>query len=118
MNGAAQIVLRDWIFGDTRLHPLKVNATAAAQSSASVKVGDSITQLYANDEAILSVIQTRKERRKQGGLVKFECGSIDPREAAVEQPWNGLEQNSDDEGGDEADDNDNEGRDVDREEEN
>ena len=120
MNGAARIVLRDWTLGNFPRYttpPAQADNVTAAQSSTLAKVGDSITQLYANDEAILSVIKTRKERRKQGGLVKFKCGSIDPRKAAVEQPWNGLEQNSDDEGGDEADDDDDEGMDVDREEE-
>lgn len=114
------MVLRDWSLGRFQRYttPLAqaVNA-AAAQSSTLAKADDSNTQLYADDEAILSITQTRKERRKQGGVVKFDCGSIDLRKAAVDQPWNGLEQNDDEEGDDEVDDGDDEGRDVDREEE-
>ena len=71
-------------WGDMTPHTLKLSiltAAAAAQSSTSVKVGDRTTQLYANDEAILSIVQTRKdsERCKLGGLVKFASGSIHRR---------------------------------------
>ena len=91
-----------------------VNATA--ESSITAKLtdhGDSIAQLYTKDEAILSVIQTRKERRKQGGLVKFACGSIDPRKVVVEEPWNGLAQDDDEESDEVEDGGDVEGMDVD-----
>ena len=113
MNGAARIVLRDWSLGKFMRYttPPVIN-TAAAQSSITTnitKLGDDITQLYANDEAILSKVQTRKERRKQGSLVKFSYESIDPRKAVVEEPWNGMEQDSDEEGdGDDDEDEDDE----------
>jgi len=89
-----------------------VNATAAQSFS------DSISQLYANDKAILSFVQTRKERRKQGGLVGFACGSMDLRKVAVEEPWDGLEENNDGEGDNDGveDEGEGEGMDVDREE--
>jgi len=98
--------------------PPGVNA-AAAQSSITAKLtklGDDITQLYTNDEAILSMVQTRKERRKQGGLIKFSHGSIDLRKVAVEEPWNGMKHNNDEESdGDDDDENDVGGMDVDPE---
>ncbi|KAF8816517.1 P-loop containing nucleoside triphosphate hydrolase protein [Phlegmacium glaucopus] len=125
LAGAARIVLRDWSLGKFNRYTTPpaptVDATAAAQLSIKLANPDeNITQLYSNDEGILSVIQTRKERRKQGGLVKFASGSIDPRKAAVEEPWSGLEHN-DDEESDEDDqfdaEADVEGMDVDGEDE-
>ena len=119
MAAAARIVLRDWSIGKfdryTTPPPATVINTSTAQSESSKTAkladpSDDIIQLYANDEAILSTVKTRKERRKQGGLVKFAYGSIDPRRLAVEEPWNGLEQSDDEE--EEVDD---EGMDVDGE---
>ena len=111
-------MLRDWSIGKFDRYttpPATVINTSTAQSESSKTAkladpSDDIIQLYANDEAILSSIKTRKERRKQGGLVKFAYGSIDPRRVAVEEPWNGLEQSDDEE--EEVDD---EGMDVDGE---
>ena len=95
-------MLRDWNLGKltryTTPPALSVNATAA-QSSLTVKLtklGDDLAHIYTSDEAILSTIQTKKERRKQGGIVKFAYGSIDPRKVAVKEPWDGLKQNDDD----------------------
>jgi nuclear GTP-binding protein len=113
LAGAARIVLRDWSIGKFDRYttppsaPVINTATAQSESSITAKLAnpcDNITQLYVNDEAILSTIQTRKERRKQGGLVKFAYGSIDPRKVAVDEPWNGLEQNDDEEREDDVDD--------------
>ena len=126
MASAARIVLRDWSIGKFDRYttpPAAVNtATAQSESSTTAKLAnpcDNITQLYVNDEAILSTIQTRKERCKQGGLVKFAYGSIDPRKVAVEEPWNGLEQNDDEESNDDHDDKevDDEGMDIDGDDE-
>jgi nuclear GTP-binding protein len=123
LNGAARVVLRDWSVGKImRYTTLPVSAVNAivAQSSPAAKLADSISELYVNDEAIISIVQTRKERRKQGGLVGFTCGSIDPRKAAMEESWNGEEEeNSDDEGDDDEveGEDDGEGMNVDREDE-
>ena len=126
MASAARIVLRDWSIGKFDRYttpPAAINTTTAqSESSITAKLADScdnITQLYVNDEAILSTIQTRKERCKQGGLVKFAYGSIDPRKVAVEEPWNGLEQNDDEESNDDHDDKevDDEGMDIDGDDE-
>ena len=124
MAAAARIVLRDWSIGKfdrytTPPTPVIKTATAPPESSITAKLGDpcdNLTQFYANDEAILSTIKTRKEKRKQGGIVKFAYGSIDPRKVAVEEPWNGLEQNGVEES-DDDDDGVDEGMDVEGEEE-
>lgn len=96
------------------------NATAAQSFEVAkpTNFSDSIAQLYANDKAILSFVQTRKERRKQGGLVGFACGSMDLRKVAVEEPWDGLEENNDEEGDNDGveDEDEGEGMNVDREE--
>jgi nuclear GTP-binding protein len=125
LAAAARIVLRDWSIGKfdrytTPPAPVINTATAQSESSITAKPADScdnITQLYANDEAILSTIRTRKERRKQGGIVKFAYGSIDSRKVAVEEIWNGLEQNDDEESDDDDDEVDDGGMDVDGEDE-
>ena len=135
MASAARIVLRDWSIGkfDRYTTPPSSAAasvkTATAQSSTTITAkptdnpcDDDITRLYANDEAILSTIPTRKERRKRGGLVKFVCcgSGIDPRKVAVEEPWNGLEQDDDEEsdGDEDEDENDDvQGMDIDGEDE-
>ena len=127
MAAAARIVLRDWSIGKfdryTTPPPATVIdiSTGHSESSKTAKLADpsdDIIQLYANDEAILSSIKTRKERRKQGGLVKFAYGSIDPRRVAVEEPWNGLEQSDDEEEEVDDEDMDVDGEDVDVDEEN
>ena len=127
MASAARIVLRDWSIG-------KFDRYTTPQSTASVKTAtitakltdnpgdDEITRFYVNDEAILSTIPTRKERRKRGGLVKFVCcgSGIDPRKVAVEEPWNGLEQDDDEESDGDEDDDENDdvqGMDIDGEDE-
>jgi nuclear GTP-binding protein len=125
LAAAARIVLRDWSIGKFDRYttpPAPVIKTAPAQSESSITAKladpcDNITQLYANDEAILSTIRTRKERRKQGGLVKFTYGSIDSRKVAVEELWSGLEQNDDEESHDDDDEVDDEGMHVDGEDE-
>ncbi|KAF8960205.1 hypothetical protein BDZ97DRAFT_1834514 [Flammula alnicola] len=64
--------------------------------------------LYANDEAILAAIPTRKERRKGGGL----------RKAAVEEDWAALQHAEDEESdddGDESEDGRGEEEDLDEE---
>ena len=130
MTAAARIVLRDWSIGKFDRYTTPPTApiinTVTAQSESSVTANlanpsDNIAQLYVNDETILSTIRTRKERRKQGGLVKFTHGSIDSRKVAVDEPWNGLEQSddeeSDDDGNEIGDQVDVEGMEVDDEDE-
>lgn len=115
-------MLRDWSLGNFTRYTTPPATSPQSSTAAAAELRnleDNITQLYANDEAILSIVQTRKERRKQGGLVRFASGSIDPRKVAVEEPWNILEQNSDEEGSDDEDEHeiDNEDMNVDEEHE-
>ena len=98
MAATARIVLRDWSIGKfdrymTLPTPVIKTATAPPDSSITAKLADlcdNLTQFYANDEAILSTIKMRKERHKQGGLVKFAYGSIDPWKVAVEEPMSNI----------------------------
>ena len=117
MAGAARIVLRDWSIGKFDRFTTPSSAPPVINTAAATTQSES--SLYVNDEAILSTIQTRKERRKRGGLVRFTYGSIDPRKVAVEEPWNGEgdddEEEVDDEIGVEGDV---EGMDIDEDEEN
>lgn len=67
----------------------------------------------------MEAIPTRKERRKQGGLVKLTALGADERKAALEADWAGLQNDADEEsdGGDnDAEAVDGEGMDVDSEE--
>ncbi|KAF9474929.1 hypothetical protein BDN70DRAFT_884317 [Pholiota conissans] len=124
LTGAARIVLRDWSVGKlshyTIPSPKSITHTTPAEPSNS-KSDTLLAHLYANDEAVLAGIPTRKEKRKEGGLVKLTAtNSADERKAAIEQDWAGLEVSEDEESDDddeqpEADDD--EGMDVDSEEE-
>lgn len=49
------------------------------------------TQFYAEDDAILMALSTRKEMRKKGGLVRVSPGSIEERKVAMDQSWVVLE---------------------------
>ena len=131
MASAARIVLRDWSIGKFDRYTTPPSSatsvkTGTAQTSTTITAkltdnpgDDEITRLYVNDEAILSTIPTRKERRKRGGLVKFVCcgSGIDSRKVVVEEPWNGLEQDEDEESDENEDENDVQGMDIDGEDE-
>jgi nuclear GTP-binding protein len=116
-------VLRDWSTGKfdrytTPPPPVTNTATAQSESFITTKLAEpdpcyNITQLYVNDEVILSSIQTRKKRRKEVGLVKFTYGSIDSRKVAVLDQCNGLKQNDNEESN--VDEVDVEGMDIDDE---
>jgi nuclear GTP-binding protein len=93
LAGAARIVLRDWSIGKFDRYTTPPSAPPVINTATTTL---SESSLYVNDEAILSTIQTRKERRKKGGLVRFAYGSIDPRKVAVEEPWNGESSDDDD----------------------
>lgn len=69
-----------------------------------------LTELYAKDASLLEAIPTRKERRKQGGLVKLTALSADERKAALEVDWAGLQNDEDEES--DGDDDESEGLDA------
>ena len=56
--------------------------------------------LYAGDERILATISTRRERRKTAGVVKMAPSALEARKAALDLPWVGEDDESD-EGDDE-----------------
>ena len=99
MAAAARIVLRDWSIGkfDRYTTPSAPTNTATAQSSSiTAKLVNPCDKSLSsvNDEAILSSVQTRKERRKQGCLIKLGYGSIDRQWL-----WKSLGKGCDDENG-------------------
>ncbi|KAJ7762824.1 hypothetical protein DFH07DRAFT_405096 [Mycena maculata] len=123
LTGAARAVLRDWSVGK---FPRFTVPPAAAGAATEMEEG--------GDEAVLAGLQTRKELRKTKGLVKFVCGAIETRRAAVEEIWVPVTREKDDEsegvdeededmedGGDEEQDDDDEmddgGEEEDEEEE-
>ncbi|KJA16108.1 hypothetical protein HYPSUDRAFT_47760 [Hypholoma sublateritium FD-334 SS-4] len=122
LTGAARIVLRDWSVGKLAHFTLPSTKSVAAPAEPSTSELDPIlAQLYANDETLLAGIPTRKEKRKEGGLVKLTASkSADERPAAIEQEWAGLQNVADsasDDDDDQPEDDDAEGMDVDSQEE-
>ncbi|KAF5320667.1 hypothetical protein D9619_001196 [Psilocybe cf. subviscida] len=116
LTGAARIVLRDWSVG--KLAHYTTPPTTSANTTGEPKQDAFLTELYAKDAALLEAIPTRKERRKQGGLVKLTALSADERKAAVEADWAGLQNAEDEESDsddDDAEDANAEGMDVDSE---
>lgn len=100
--------------------PSTKSVTAPAEPSTS-ESDPILAQLYVNDEALLAGIPTRKEKRKEGGLVKLTASkSADERPAAIEQEWAGLQNAADsasDDDDEQPEDDDAEGMDVDSQEE-
>ncbi|KDR74391.1 hypothetical protein GALMADRAFT_250307 [Galerina marginata CBS 339.88] len=129
LTGAARIVLRDWSIGKLSHYatppttststPTVIPGTAESSSKSQLADAESfITQLYTKHEAILAGLPTRKEKRKQGGLVKLSSGVVDDRKTALEEDWAGLEDSEDEESDvDEPTGLDVEGMDVDEAEE-
>ncbi|KAF7971036.1 hypothetical protein HWV62_22155 [Athelia sp. TMB] len=83
LSGAARIVLRDWSVGRfPRFTPAPTAAAPAEQD--------------ARDEAILAQLKTRKEMRKEGGLVKFTAAPVESRRVDVDGKWPGLTEEEED----------------------
>ncbi|KAF8875335.1 hypothetical protein CPB84DRAFT_1796594 [Gymnopilus junonius] len=131
LTGAARIVLRDWNIGKfahyttpptqpaSSANPSVEHAESSAKSGS--KDADStfasfVSQLSAKaDETILAGLPTRKDRRKQGGLVKVLSGTVDERQVDLEGDWPALASEESD--GDDEGEASFEGMDVDEEEE-
>ncbi|KAJ7283380.1 hypothetical protein C8J57DRAFT_1709798 [Mycena rebaudengoi] len=107
LTGAARIVLRDWSTGKFPRYTVPPASSTATTPS-----------LTPADEAALATLQTRKDLRKARGLVKFTCGTIEARKAAVQEPWApiALEKDEDAEGDDAEDEEVDEGQDEEDEE--
>lgn len=100
LTAAARIVLRDWSTGklERASIPPPTKSTLADLTTA-------FSELYTTaDSDVLSRVRTKKEMRKEGGLVKMASGTVDGRELELEKVWIGLEADSEDEEDEEEDD--------------
>lgn len=93
-------MLRDWSTGRFKWYttpptPREVKAVSKKLSA--------FAGFYAADEDILTTLQSRKDLRKSGGLVKFASGQADLRKVAVDEPYHKPEdkENDSDEDADE-----------------
>ncbi|KIJ37431.1 hypothetical protein M422DRAFT_260103, partial [Sphaerobolus stellatus SS14] len=94
---AGRAVLRDWT---TAKLPYYTDAPAVSAEARVVDEKD-LKDLYAKaDEKALKEVRSKKEMRKEGGLVLLERGSADTRKVVLDKPFV-VEGESDDE--DEAD---------------
>ncbi|KAF8189693.1 GTP-binding protein [Pholiota molesta] len=124
LTGAARIVLRDWSVGKLSHYTLPPSSASPKSTPAEASHAESDTllaQLYAHDEAVLAGLPTRKDRRRDGGLVRLApARAADARHAALEQDWAGLqdsEAEASDDGAEQSAGDDDAGMDVDDEEE-
>jgi nuclear GTP-binding protein len=82
LTAASRVVLRDWNRGKFPWY------TVSPPSSAISGPSDAkFAEMYAKDEVILSTLKSRKEMRKNVGVVKFLPGKIDNRKVDVDAPW-------------------------------
>ncbi|KAK1222106.1 hypothetical protein PQX77_015030 [Marasmius sp. AFHP31] len=89
LAAATRMVLRDWNVGKLRYYctppsPNEQNGNVTGSES-----------WYAQDEPILSTLQSRKEMRKEGGLVKLASGTADSRNLALEREYDDGDDSSD-----------------------
>ncbi|KAJ3571666.1 hypothetical protein NP233_g3595 [Leucocoprinus birnbaumii] len=85
LAGASKIVLRDWNTGKF----------ARYTSPPNVDGGAAPAPLTEADEQILSHSRTRKEMRKDGGLVKLRASELERRVVPLENPWEADESDDD-----------------------
>ena len=60
-----------------------------------MSVDSPFSDLYTSDEKILATLPTRKERRKTIGVVKLAPSEPETRKLALETPWIGDDEESD-----------------------
>ncbi|THH14866.1 hypothetical protein EW146_g5518 [Bondarzewia mesenterica] len=102
LTGASRVVLRDWATGKLRRYaapPAPPILTSAAHVEA-------LADIYAKDMSILSHLKTRKEMRKESGLVKLLSGAVDDRGLELTAPWLGTEESDSEDEDDESRDED------------
>ncbi|KAI0269301.1 hypothetical protein BC834DRAFT_820466 [Gloeopeniophorella convolvens] len=97
LTGAARIVLRDWATG--KLPRYAVPPPAPASGAAHEGEGE-------GDVALLSRLPTRKEMRRARGVVRLAAGQVDERAVALETPWFGADEDSEDSGSEGRDEED------------
>uniref|UniRef100_A0A8H7Y2E5 CP-type G domain-containing protein n=1 Tax=Psilocybe cubensis TaxID=181762 RepID=A0A8H7Y2E5_PSICU len=116
LTGAARVVLRDWSVGKLVHYTTPPSTTTESPSSSNTTNAAFLSGLYSKDESILSLLPTRKEKRKTGGLVKLSPSVVEDRAVDVEEAWAALEDSEDEEDDeDEQGGVDVEGMDVDQE---
>ncbi|KAH7930070.1 hypothetical protein BV22DRAFT_1109507 [Leucogyrophana mollusca] len=98
--GAARIVLKDWSTGRLARYTIPPSSTESSSSPA-------LTELYGQDDAVVSTMKTRKEMRKggEGKLVRLLPGEAEKRDVMLDEEW-----------GDDAEESESEGEDGDEEE--
>jgi nuclear GTP-binding protein len=62
-------------------------APPVTSSPADATANSGFADIYAKDEEILSTLATRKDMRRNMGLVRFSAGEIDGRNLAHNQSW-------------------------------
>ncbi|KAL0951598.1 hypothetical protein HGRIS_008276 [Hohenbuehelia grisea] len=97
LTGAGRLVLRDWNIGKLPRYTTPPRTEESVSASPS-----SFASLYAKDDEILSTIPTKKEMRVARGLVKLEAGTIEKRQAALDDPW-AVEESEDEDSDDDVD---------------
>ncbi|KAF9531018.1 hypothetical protein CPB83DRAFT_850031 [Crepidotus variabilis] len=82
LTGAARIVLRDWSIGKFQHY--------------TTPVGNLNTESTGGDASILKSLPTRRDMRRNGGLVKMSPGTIEERAVDVEKTWVSITKSEDD----------------------
>ena len=94
--GAARIVLRDWSTGKLPRY------TVPAAKTSTSPADSSLSDIYAQDDEVLTTLTPRKELRKSSGLVKLVAGSLEDRRVDLEASWLGSGESEDEGEEDEA----------------
>jgi nuclear GTP-binding protein len=79
-------VLRDWSRGKILWYTVPSNLSTTLQ----LQPYPEFAGLYAKDEQTLVDLKTRKELRKQGGVVRFTTEIVESRRVIVDAPWPGT----------------------------
>ena len=93
MTGASKLVLRDWCVGKIRWYTTPPSSAGAASSAPD----DWLQSLYVTADGILTNLETRKNMRKAGGLVKLSPGQVECRKVSMGSLYADVEDSSDDE---------------------
>ncbi|KIK65687.1 hypothetical protein GYMLUDRAFT_56349 [Collybiopsis luxurians FD-317 M1] len=112
MTGASKIVLRDWCVGKIRWFTTPPSSDSAVET-VSFTTEDWLQSLYDSTNDVLANLETRKNMRRAGGLIKLSLGPGERRKVLTELLYTDVEGSSDED--DEEDDEDDGQMDVDDE---
>lgn len=93
MTGASRIVLRDW---STEKFPRYSVPSRNPAPYTTVDCVDDAENMYADELSVLAISTPRKEMWKNGGLVKLVPGNLESRKAVLDEPWQRLNEEQDD----------------------